>query len=87
VPGGCTHSGVAGGPHQGGGGSHEVEEGSVVSARRKKKAQGRRTGAAKVIFHAQVPSIQRGLLAWRATSAKVVKLHPKRNIEYLPPLE
>jgi hypothetical protein len=80
VPGGCTHSGVAGGPHQGSGGSHEVEEGSVVSARKKKKVQGRRTGADKVIFHAQVSSIQCGLLAWRATLAKVVKMYPKHNI-------
>jgi hypothetical protein len=67
VPGGCTHSGVDGGPHQGGGGSHEVEEGSVGSARKKKKkAQGRRTGVDKVILHTQVSSIRRGLFVMGA---------------------
>jgi hypothetical protein len=79
VPGSCAHSSIAGGPHQGGSDSHEVEEGSVVGAR-KKKAQGKRTGADKVIFHAQVPSVQCGLLVWRATPENVAKMYPKRNI-------
>jgi hypothetical protein len=39
----------------------------------------RRAREIKVIFHAPVPSIQRGLLAWHATQAKVVKMYALRN--------
>jgi hypothetical protein len=40
-----------------------------------------KVGAGKVIFHARLVAIQRGLLRWRATPARVVNLYPNRNIE------
>jgi hypothetical protein len=49
--------------------------------RRAFSADARKKKGAVVIFHARVLSVQRGLLVWPATQAKVVKMYHIGNTE------